>query len=177
MNVHRHPLHKTRWQNFRNLIGPAHGAIVDAANRLGKTPGQVSHFGGERPIKNIGDKIAASIEKAWAKSPGWLDQPHHSSGEETVNERPSEPGDMSQSGQLDAQILTEAEKWVRFEEGAGAVFQGVRRAQRLMTLYQLVEADGGSLTPEHCEDIINAARQRQGETAHGRTSKRVGGQS
>jgi hypothetical protein len=146
---------------------------VDAANRLGKTPGQVSHFGGERPIKNIGDKIAAAIEKEWGKFPGWLDQPHHNSGEETANERPHEAGDMSQSGQLDAQILTEAEKWVRFEEGAGAVYQGVRRAQRLMALYRLVEADGGSLTPEHCEDIINAARQRQGETGNGISTKRV----
>jgi hypothetical protein len=171
--IHERPVYRLRWQNFRALIGSDRGAITDAAYRLQKSQGQVSHFGGERPIKNIGDDIADEIEKAWGKGHGWLDQSHNSSGEGTVNEHAQGVGDVSQSAELDALMMAEAEKWVRFEEGAGAVFQPVRRAQRLIDLYRMVGADGGSLTPEHAEDIINAARKRHdaGAVESGRNAK------
>jgi hypothetical protein len=63
-----------RWKNFRLLAGH-HGGITEAAAKLGKTQGQVSHFGGETPIKNIGAKVAREIEVAFAKPHGWLDRP------------------------------------------------------------------------------------------------------
>ena len=70
-----------RYQNFRTLIdekgddGKAIG-ISGAASRLGKSQSQVSHFGGERPIKNIGPKVARQIEEAFGKPRGWLDASH-----------------------------------------------------------------------------------------------------
>lgn len=63
-----------RWRNFRLLAGHP-GGISEAAVKLGKSQGQVSHFGGEVPIKNIGPKIAREIEVAYGKDRGWLDRP------------------------------------------------------------------------------------------------------
>jgi hypothetical protein len=74
--MHERPIYVIRWRNFRDLIGPKSGAITAAAERLGKTQGQVSHFGGKTPIKNIGDDIASEIEKAWLKPwAGWTKNP------------------------------------------------------------------------------------------------------
>lgn len=77
-NVRAMNVYEIRWQNFRALIGSDHGAITDAAKRMGKTQGQVSHFGGARPIKNIGHKLAREIEKVWRQPEGWLDAEHSS---------------------------------------------------------------------------------------------------
>ncbi len=65
-------VYQIRWANFRSLAAYP-GGISDAAEKLGKLQGQVSHFGGERPIRNIGHKIARQIEAAYGKPRGWLD--------------------------------------------------------------------------------------------------------
>lgn len=64
--------------------------------------------------------------------------------------------------QMDAAILAEAEKWMRFQERAVGELQPVRRAEGIIGLYYLIEQDGGHLTPEHAQELIDAARQKQG---------------
>lgn len=62
----------TRRENLR-LLAQAVGGITSLANRLNKSQGQISHLIGLNPTKNIGDKLAAEIEQAFNKPPGWLD--------------------------------------------------------------------------------------------------------
>lgn len=156
--AHERPIYRTRWQNFRALIGSEKGAITEAARRLGKLQGQVSHFGGKRPIKNIGDELAEQIEAAWNLSPGFLDL--SDSGEGTSNKRLSDSGTASHIRVEDFGMLAEAEKWVRFEEKGVGKLQPMRRTQRLMALFQEIQADGGALSPEHAAEIINGVRQK-----------------
>lgn len=61
-----------RYANTRLLVKQI-GSITGFAERLGKSQGQVSHFAGENPIKNIGNKIAREIEEAFDLERGWLD--------------------------------------------------------------------------------------------------------
>lgn len=58
-----------------NLRALAHdlGSITALADFLGKSQSQMSRLIGRHPIKNIGDKLAAEIEKAFEKPAGWLD--------------------------------------------------------------------------------------------------------
>lgn len=149
--MHERPIYVIRWRNFRELIGNKSGAITAAAERLGKSQGQVSHFGGKSPIKNIGDDIAAEIEQAWGKPLGWLDRP---AGDGTVNE----PSNLMRAGShihaLDAANLSRALYWLDAEERARGLFQPLRRAERLMALYELVVAGGGDLSPTATDELI-----------------------
>lgn len=52
------------------------GGITAFADKLDKSQPQISHLIGDKPIKNIGPKIARQIEKAFNKAHGWLDHPH-----------------------------------------------------------------------------------------------------
>lgn len=151
----------TRWENFR-LLAEQVGGLSKAAELLGKSAGQVSHFGGERAFKAIGTKVARQIETAFDKPEGWLDVPH---GEELF---PAETRQPSQDAVMIASTLAEAEKWVRFEESKGATYQPLRRAERLIELYSEIARAGGSLPPEQAETIINAARVRLQGGKHGR---------
>jgi SOS-response transcriptional repressor LexA len=69
-----------RRENLRTLAKLA-GGITHLADKLNKTQSQISHLIGKKPIKNIGDKIAAEAEVAFNKPLGWLDHPHRSSEE------------------------------------------------------------------------------------------------
>lgn len=64
-----------RRDNMRALAESI-GGITAMAERLGKSQSQISHLIGYTPIKNIGDRIAAEVEKAFGKSFGWLDRDH-----------------------------------------------------------------------------------------------------
>lgn len=64
-----------RRQNLRALARSV-GGVTSLAERLGKSQSQISHVIGTHPTKNIGDKLAATIEKAFDKPVGWLDQKH-----------------------------------------------------------------------------------------------------
>jgi SOS-response transcriptional repressor LexA len=78
-------VYEVRHRNVRHLIALAgDGGLTKLADRLGKSQGQVSHFGGENPIKNIGPKIAREIEAAFDRPRGWLDSPHWSGIHEPV---------------------------------------------------------------------------------------------
>jgi transcriptional regulator with XRE-family HTH domain len=87
-------------------------------------------------------------------------------------QRPGNLGHLSQTLISDDLILAAAEKWVMFEEAPDR-FQPVRRLERLMELVQLIKADGGSLSPEHASEIIEAKRkQLEGAKPHGRSKER-----
>lgn len=154
--MHERPIYVIRWRKFRELIGSKPGSITAAAERLGKSQGQVSHFGGKSPIKNIGDDIAAEIEKAWGKPLGWLDQGPR---DETANK----PSDLMRVGSqihaLDAANLSRALYWLDAEERAKGLLQPLRRAERLIALYEMVVAGGGDLSPAATDELIAALGQ------------------
>lgn len=64
-----------RRENMRALAESI-GGITAMAKRLEKSQSQISHLIGPHPIKNIGDKIAAEIEKIFGKPRGWMDKQH-----------------------------------------------------------------------------------------------------
>lgn len=70
-----------RRRNLRALAR-AVGGVTKIAERLEKSQSQISHLIGTNPVKNIGDKLAAHIERVFNKPYGWLDQPHNSVEEE-----------------------------------------------------------------------------------------------
>jgi hypothetical protein len=157
IDAHTRPVHTVRWLNFRGLLRQRGLTVTAAAGLLDKTQGQISHFGGKRPSKPIGDQIAGEIEAAFGLPHGWLDE--HNSGEGTVNERPGGLPSPSQFETLDDATLTQAEEWVRFEEGTRGKYQPVIRLRRLMHFVGLLVADGGRLSPAHAAEVIDAARQ------------------
>lgn len=55
------------------LLAQRVGGVNNFANRLGKSPSQVSNFTKDDPGKGIGNKIARQIEQAFNKPAGWLD--------------------------------------------------------------------------------------------------------
>lgn len=175
--THIRPIYTIRWQNFRALLKARELTVTAAAERLGKTQGQASHFGGKRPSKVIGDQIANEIEAEFQLEPGALDWPgmKHSGTELPVKSPGSHSEQMGRPSQIqpmDLAIVTQAERWVRFEEdalkrggnkkpwGDDPVSQPVRRLQRLIQLAQLLEARGGQLQPEEAAEIIDAVRQK-----------------
>ena len=115
---------------------------------------------GHQATSTMTPQIAAALEV----SPLWLatgkgPRVHHADREVNVKIGEAEAGYTSQIEKLDELILTAAELWVRFEEGAGRVFQPMRRLQRKLEIAGMIEADGGILTPEHSQQLIDAARQ------------------
>lgn len=158
-------IHEIRWTNFRRLAEAGnHGWIQRAADTLGKSHAQVSQFGGDAPRKNIGEKIAREIEAAYGIATGALDSLNNSALPTKGTVASPAP-----SRDLDIACLAQAVQWVRFEEArAGVPYHPERHAQRLMSLYRQIEADGGSLSPEHAEAIISSkgeAHAAPGSTA------------
>jgi transcriptional regulator with XRE-family HTH domain len=84
---------------------------------------------------------------------------HHAGGEVNVKSGRREVGDPSQNEKLDDVILATAELWVRVEEGAGRKLHPVRRLQRKLEIAGMIQADGGGLSPEHSQQLLDAARQ------------------
>jgi SOS-response transcriptional repressor LexA len=66
----------TRRENMRALSRSI-GGISALAKRLNKSQSQISQLIGITPAKNIGDKIAAQVEKSFNKPLGWLDKDHY----------------------------------------------------------------------------------------------------
>jgi transcriptional regulator with XRE-family HTH domain len=76
---------------------------------------------------------------------------------------------------MEAAILSRALIWLDFEEKtSGTLAHPLRRAERLIALYQAIQADGGELSPTHAKELIDAASQRsqQGQSTDGKTHKR-----
>lgn len=72
-----------RRKNLR-AIARSVGGVTQLAERLGKSQSQISHLIGTNPVKNIGDRFAAEVEKAFTKPHGWLDHEHHDLQEESA---------------------------------------------------------------------------------------------
>lgn len=113
--------------------------------------------------KTIKGPILVRVAAYLGVSPEWLATgrgPRIQDANRELNVKISEAraGYPSQNTQLDEVILTAAELWVRFEEGAGRVFQPVRRLQRKLEIAGMIEANGGSLSPEDSQKLIDAAR-------------------
>ncbi len=64
-----------RRKNLRSLARGV-GGVTKLAERLEKAQSQLSHLIGTNPIKKIGDKFAAHVERSFSKPHGWLDQNH-----------------------------------------------------------------------------------------------------
>jgi SOS-response transcriptional repressor LexA len=64
-----------RRKNLR-VLARAIGGVTQLANRLEKSQSQISHVIGANYVKNIGDKLAAEVERAFNKPLGWLDHEH-----------------------------------------------------------------------------------------------------
>lgn len=68
-------------------------------------------------------------------------------------------GQPSHFAPLDPAILARAEFWARVEEKAGVEYPDLRRAERIIDLYRMVEADGGDLSAEHAIALVESARK------------------
>lgn len=67
-----------RRNNLRALAKEL-GGLCKLAGRLGRSPSYLSHLIKQNPIKNIGDKFSADIEKIFDKPAGWMDRLHDES--------------------------------------------------------------------------------------------------
>lgn len=116
----------------------------------------------------IGDELAAKLAEAAGFAPGWMDSEapvNQTDRQVNVKEQADDYRQSSQNEKLDEVILATAELWVRVEEGAGRKFQPMRRLQRKLEIAGMIEADGGGLTPEHSQQLLDAARQGKWDEA------------
>ena len=81
--VEQMDIKQVRHRNVRLLVaqlgeeaerqGRRSGGMVVLAEMLGKSTAQVSRFAAEKPVTQIGDRIAREIEQVFAKERGWMD--------------------------------------------------------------------------------------------------------
>lgn len=71
-----------RRKNLR-ILARSMGGVTKLAERLEKSQSQISHLISINPVKNIGDKFAAHVERIFSKPYGWLDHDHSGVEEET----------------------------------------------------------------------------------------------
>jgi len=97
--------------------------------------------------------------------------------QENVAVKGAEGGLPSRMPIIDPATLARAEFWVRVEEkGRGApypVYPDLRRAERIIDLYQMAQAGGGDLTAQSALELVETA-QKAGGKQNGR-SKTGGG--
>lgn len=120
--------------------------------------------------KTIRGPILIRVAAFLGVSPDWLatgkgPRIQHAHREVNAKIAEREAGYASQNEKLDEIILATAERWVRIEEGAGRVFQPVRRLQRKLEIAGMIQADGGGLTPEHSQQLLDAARKGEWDEA------------
>ena len=68
-------IYEIRYKNARYLADLA-GGINAVAEKMDKAQPQISHLLADKPIKNIGSKIARQFEMAFNKPKDWLDHSH-----------------------------------------------------------------------------------------------------
>lgn len=98
MTLQSDKLDITRRENARRLAEEA-GSKASFAEIIERSPGQVGHFIGPNPTKNIGKDLARHIERRFRKRKYWLDQDHTPPAErEEVEARLSDqsPEDLRQ---------------------------------------------------------------------------------
>lgn len=84
---------RLRYLNARHLLKTETEGVNDFAERIGRSQSLTSAYVGERPVKNIGDKIARLIEEAFDREVGWLDTRH---GDVYLEEREKEQDYISE---------------------------------------------------------------------------------
>lgn len=82
-------INEIRRKKLRNLIEKAKSQ-TEFAEKIGKDPSYLSQVAGINPSKNIGTRVARSIEKKLKLPEGWMDQDH--SGHPAVQEESEEYG-------------------------------------------------------------------------------------
>lgn len=141
--------------------------MTAAAAKLGKSQGQVSHFGGKNPIKIIGDDIAAQIEAAWNLPAGWLDVNHSepAGGPEVGKaQQQSQPLTPDPVTLREAYLL--AYQQAALERGLGHKYRLEDDPERTVSAYSFLVAGGGARTASEVASFI-AAAMRQGHNAAG----------
>jgi hypothetical protein len=66
-----------RRKNLRGLAGTS-SSTEEFSNRIDRTPNQLSQIIGKTPTRNIGGRLARSIEEKLGIADGWMDQNHNS---------------------------------------------------------------------------------------------------
>lgn len=138
-------VYEIRHRNFRRLISglpknrPDDDGITAAAELLNKAQSQVSHFGGAKPSKNIGPKIAREIEAAFGLGHGELDHDREFFSSESGGKTP--PSHLLRP---DPEILHDALLALTAEQAIGGPWPHAGR--RLADLYDMVAKEGGRLT-------------------------------
>ncbi len=173
--AHRRPIHRIRWLNFRRLLAADPGlTITSVALRMDKPQGQVSHFGGKRPSKVMGDQIAEEIEAAFALEAGWLDVDRGE--DEALSDGriilTSQSPLASRNLRTDPAILAEAVKLVEIDEALGGRYDHLKHASLLLDLYDRVEAGED---PRELQARLAYQRVVQGSQEDGVGSKARGG--
>lgn len=140
--AHGRPVHVIRWRNFRRLLDEKELTITRAGELLDRTQGFVSHFGGKRPIKIIGDELAAHIETTFSLPAGYLDVEGGSVAPFSYEDDPSHNRDVRQSyaARLDMLILAEAVKIVDIDTQLNGSYPYPKRAALLVHLYDQLDA-------------------------------------
>lgn len=117
---------KIRWRNARLLVAEC-GEQVKFARLMQMSESQAGQIVGDRPVRNIGPRIARRIEATFHKPEGWLDIPHaHSDSMLTAAEQNVSPQEFGQPVPVVSWVQAgamndvedpfhpgEAEEWVR----------------------------------------------------------------
>ncbi len=115
-------LQAIRLRNLRALADEMTGQnkFVQLAEKLDKSPQQISHLAGKNPTKPIGEKLAREIEQKANKPRGWLDRVH---------------------GVDDSLLATVTDQVDAAIKEAGITLSAEKR-NRLVSLYYKLVADG-----------------------------------
>lgn len=73
MALESDPTEINRRENARALVAGC-GSQAKFAEKVDRSPGQVNHWIGPKPTKNIGKDLARHIEQSFGKPEFWLDQ-------------------------------------------------------------------------------------------------------
>lgn len=151
-----------RRRNIEALVSKA-GGPTEFGRQIEREQVPVSQWLGG---KNIGDKLARHVEAKLGKPVGWLDTPQWEYDEGLTTSSRS----GSQPGRLDPSTIADAMKLLRFlDELLPKPAPAELFPQRLAIAYEVVEAEGASVTDSNIVHIAKflAARLRSLETSDG----------
>lgn len=130
----------TRLQNFRRELTHRKLRLSDVADRLGKSPAQISAFGGRNPTKGIGNQIAREIEEMFGLKTGALDIPD---GDRSRTEQPSHMLIPILSSSQAYEWLTSPDLLREHSDMEWAAIPGIKNEKAFLLLI-----DGSSMSPK-----------------------------
>jgi|APCry1669188910_1035180.scaffolds.fasta_scaffold01553_11 hypothetical protein len=104
------------------------GGINAFSEKTGKSQSQISSLIGKSPIKNIGNKIACEIEKAFHKPKGWLDNVHPELYGEIDDNNEELTGTANETEDLTDEAIEFARLWQNLPSDQRAVLSGTAQA-------------------------------------------------